>query len=179
MADELATHRHVQEVKKWTPVINADIPNLDRYVVKSDLFRDLNSTIISKYIIPGINLSGYTTDQLVAQKDIPLKSTTPDPDPDPIFTVTYTGVNNGSYLLSTLNFLGAILNPPMVLLSPGVVEYSIPLYAITDSNGTMSLVGEGSTIYILKKEGAGISSNWIYIDYFTLVPGGSKTIVLT
>lgn len=179
MADELATHRHVQEVKKWTPNLNADIPNLDRYVVKSDLYRDLNSLILPKYNIPNIILSGYTTDQLVAQKDIPLKSTTPDPDPDPIFTVTYTGVNNGPYLLSTLNFLGTILNPPNFIVTTGVIEYDIPLNVITNSNGTRSLVGEGSTIYILKKAGAGISSNWTYIDYFTLVPGGSKTIVLT
>lgn len=179
MADELATHRHVQEVKKWTPVINADIPNLDRYVVKSDLYRDPNTTIISKYIIPSINLSGYTTDQLVAQKDIPLKSTTPDPDPDPIFTVTYIGDGNGPYLLSTLNYLGALLRPPSFPIVPGVIEYNIPLNVITNSNGTTSLVGEGSTIYILKKAGAGMSSNWTYINSFTLVPGGSKTITLT
>lgn len=178
MADELATHRHVQEVKGWTPAINADIPNLDEYVVKSDLYKAPGSFIIPKYPIPGTTLSGYTTDQLVAQKDIPLKSTPPDPDPDPIFTVTYTGVNNGPYLLSTLNFLGAILNPPNFPIDPGVIEYSIPLNVITNSNGTMSLVGEGSTIYILKKAGAGISSNWTYIDFFTLVPGGSKAIAL-
>ena len=174
MTGELATHRYVQDVRGWAPIADGVIPNLDEYVVRSDLQLISGSFTIPKYSIPNINLAGYTENQIVAKKNIPIKNKIINPK----MHVQYIGnANQGPYILSTIPILQRVFDTSGFFTDYGIVEYAIPLKVMTNPDGdTRGYVSENSTIYVLKKNNEG--GIWQQIGSFTLLPGTVQIVTL-